>query len=156
MTVETVVTVGELEIIYLYANEWNETYGDIYTEIEDLLREHPDSMVIRGFGIYDPKTGFSPDWVDDFYAIVSEAISHASSKQVEPLVSYPRGIKTTVFVVATDSHSINADSPIFSDPDEARENALFKDELAFENYEEGVDYKVFSMEVTMDLNSVKE
>lgn len=58
------------EIIPLYANydEDIQTYGDIYTSIEDLKKEHPSEKLMLGFGIVDKLNLISniPDWFETY------------------------------------------------------------------------------------------
>jgi hypothetical protein len=53
-------------VIVLYANNIDGVYGDIYTELHDLEKDHPEAHVLLGYGVMDTATGFthidSSDW----------------------------------------------------------------------------------------------
>lgn len=60
-----------------------------------------------------------------------------------------------LFAVALNAESVSGDSPLSSDYDEASDDAKFADELAEEN-DEPSGHKVFEVEVTLHLDTVKE
>jgi hypothetical protein len=63
-----------LKTVTLFANK-NEDgiYGDIYSSAEECLKEHPNDVVLVGFGVMDADTGFCVDESDDFYATEEDA-----------------------------------------------------------------------------------
>lgn len=82
---EVVKEIGQYKIVKyyadtLYTNDDKENgfpyYGDIYTTKEDVLREHPCSEILEGYGLIDNLTGYHPDDADDWYDSVEEVIDY--------------------------------------------------------------------------------
>lgn len=61
-------------ICILCANLFDEVYGDIYDSIEECLKEHPETEVIYGYGIFDNEMKRVADWSDDWYGSIAEAM----------------------------------------------------------------------------------
>lgn len=87
---EVVQTVGHLSIINLYANvlyTQNDSktgeayYGDVYTNKEELLKEHPACEVLQGFGLLDHQSGFAPDDSEDWYESLEDALSYIEKRE---------------------------------------------------------------------------
>ena len=62
-----------LKVINYYSNKVDGSFEDIYTDLEDLRKDHPDAEVITGYGVHDTETGYSPNDAADWYATYDEA-----------------------------------------------------------------------------------
>ncbi|WP_417219607.1 hypothetical protein [Arthrobacter sp.] len=61
-------------ITALFANQTKEGgYGDIYDSAGDCLADHPDDVVIPGFGVVDEATGSLVSGSADFYDTEADA-----------------------------------------------------------------------------------
>lgn len=65
----------QVMLVLLFANLDPATgiYGDIYTDRQDCLLEHPGQSVITGYGVLDVGTALIVDGSEDFYATLDEA-----------------------------------------------------------------------------------
>lgn len=83
-TYEVVSVIGEYTIVRLYANTLYTENGspycaDIYSKEEDVLREHPNTEVMKGYGVIGPE-GYMPDDAEDWYNTKKEVASYIESK----------------------------------------------------------------------------
>ncbi|MFW6015471.1 MAG: DUF4121 family protein [bacterium] len=83
--------IGKYKIIPLYANNIAKDYGkmeygDIYTSLNELLNDHPDCKIIKGFGIIDKKSNICPDIVDDFYFLIKDALKVVNAMNLEAFI----------------------------------------------------------------------
>lgn len=76
--------VGNYKVVELYANSISDNgekpyYGDIYETMEDAKKEHPNCLIITGYGIID-ETGYSPENTLDWYDIPEDAEQYIYEK----------------------------------------------------------------------------
>ena len=83
-TLTCVATVGNLSVVKYYANVLysddegveGEYPGDIYTSMEDVLKDYPGEEILQGYGVHDHSTGYAPDEAEDWYETVEEALAY--------------------------------------------------------------------------------
>ncbi|WP_240416749.1 hypothetical protein [Paenibacillus periandrae] len=97
--IEIVQTIGHLTVIRVYANAIQDNgtsyYGDIFTSKPDLLKKHPDCVVLGGFCVHDRLTGYSPDDSEDWYTTIEEAVAYINTQPQQ---------KTLPLIVVLDEH----------------------------------------------------
>lgn len=70
---QSVESFNHTQIIKLYANKEEGTYGDIYVSKQELLVDYPEANVLEGFGVTYKESGGTPDSSDDWYWTIDEA-----------------------------------------------------------------------------------
>lgn len=75
---QVVETYQNTQIIKLYSNKEDGTYGDIYVSEQELLIDHPEAKVLHGFGVTYAKSGYSPDSSDDWYWTLDDAVRYVT------------------------------------------------------------------------------
>lgn len=83
---EIIKTVDEFSIIKLYANALYTDngapyYGDIYTNKDDLLKEHSGAKIMEGFGVVDNNTESLADDSKDWYDTIEDTFDYLKSIQ---------------------------------------------------------------------------
>lgn len=66
---------SRFEIIYLYANydENLNCYGDIYNDLKEAIKEHPNEKILVGYGIIDNLNKVISDDVEEWYDTYKDA-----------------------------------------------------------------------------------
>jgi hypothetical protein len=83
MGYEVVEELNYTNIIKLYANEENGTYGDIYTSKESLVVDYPDAQILEGFNFVMKNSGMSPDSSEDWYESAERAKADATALELD-------------------------------------------------------------------------
>lgn len=83
MSYEVVEELNHTNIIKLFANEENGTYGDIYTSKESLVADYPDAQILEGFNFVMKNSGMSPDSSEDWYESVEQAKADATALELD-------------------------------------------------------------------------
>ena len=65
----------QIQILYANYDEDSDCYGDIYTDVNECIKEHQNEKLMIGFGILDKLTGYLVDEVDEWFSIYEEAMS---------------------------------------------------------------------------------
>jgi hypothetical protein len=79
-----------LKVVDYFANKENGSYGDIYSDVADLRKDHPKAEIIAGYGVLDTKTGFSPIESADWYWTREEAQAFIDAADDEPRYYWDR------------------------------------------------------------------